>query len=357
MPIKTTLGISSENTELSYAKLIERLANVDITVIGEYLNALEGIDFIEDEQEIFRGSPMSVCYAQLPAVSGSELLVKVLLLKQGDGFAFVIPKGADKVILELLENPENVVKENASFDLYADIYNLDSRDTELLNLIKSKFLSTGDSLPPYQFLDPNTPEEAAEEAESEEVDTEEDFGDFGGFDPIAPEESIESEPNTAINMESYKSFRGNTKAFKSLLESLRTNFPEAVSGNIKVSYIGDDKGVLVLRVDNKKIYNTYSKYPKKAKETMTNLGETIKRTEGVQLVDTEVKDGARYFIIADSSQYWLTEQDNLQKHESQTVVVPKNENVITLKKTNIRVEARKNVPCLTESGHLAFYKK
>ena len=121
--------------------------------------------------------------------------------------------------------------------------------------------------------------------------------------------------------------------------------PNTLRENIKLIRI-NNSNVYALEVDNKSIYESYGAINKRAKEILTTIGETIRESKDIQLVDSLMVDGKRLFIIAETnnSNLWYAATDKVVTltENKGSIIVPSKRDLIKLERTNVRVENRKH---------------
>ena len=360
--IKLSDPVREESIE-SYVQLTKLLSSEETQSIDDILSVLNKSSFIEDTEIMYRGMPVEVYYRQLPVVAGDEIKVKIVLLVQADSMALIIPENVSDTYKDIKEDPSCINDKNKDLDLYAEVYRFDTADTKLFDIFKSTYLSSGNSLRAFDI-----PEDVEKEAKDDEEGNEEDFdmgGDFGGsdfgsdagsdesFDTI--DEPVEDFDDLEENVNSYKKFKNQTDALDKLVKKLYNKIDEKLREDVKTKYLDDKKAVLVVEVNNKDIYSKYSRVTKIAKKIMTNIGESIRRNNKTQLVDSFIKNGKRYFIVAEdvNNNFWLTKDDKLETLSEGNFIDPIQDEIITLKKSSVRKEARKLKP-YTKDGKIIY---
>jgi len=137
MPEKLNLLFEQEDNAIeSYSQLIKSLSGHELQDIEALLNELKLMTFIEDEDVLYNKLPMAVFYKQLPVIAKADVLVKVVILQQGEGLVLIVPEDVVSVYQDLIENPELLSEKNNTISLYAEVYNLDSDDVKLHDIIK-----------------------------------------------------------------------------------------------------------------------------------------------------------------------------------------------------------------------------
>lgn len=328
-----------EKTIDSYSQLIQALAGHELADIEALLKELQSFSFIEDEDLLYNKLPMSVFYKQLPVVVEAEVLVKVVILQQADGLVLVIPENVVETYQDLLENPDLLTEKNNSIELYAEVYNLNSKDEKLHKIIKEAYLYAGNGLKAFDLKDSLSKEKEDIDNGEEKADNEVDGFNFDEISEDLPEiEDIQ------LNEESYKKFKKQSNYLENLLSSLYEKANSVLKKNIKKTFLHK---VLVIEVNNKNIYNQYEKVPAVAKKILSNFGEAIRKNKGTQLIDSFSKDGKRYFVVAENiaNNYWYVLNEDVEKLEDDvTYIEPTTKTVIKLAKSSIRKESRAVVP-------------
>lgn len=338
----------------SYAQLVKSLAELEVKNYETISNTINKANFIEDDETTFNNLPLSIKYKQLPVVIGADLLVKVVVLEQGDNIAIIVPENTSTIYEELLEEDfDNLTNYNINLSLYAEVYGFDTNNSKFLELLKNMYLSAGNFI--KAFSTPEVVQKTNEE--DDEENSEFDFtpssstDNVGGADDFDMDETsitddISSFEEIKENMKAYNKFTVKTKSLTKLVERLR-NTSKVLSDNIKFKYLNENKSVLVIEVDNRSIYNAFPKAKNIAKQTITKLGESIRTSTETQLLDSFNIKGKRYFVVAEnnSNNYWTVAYERLEAPEdNSTVVEPIQRNIIKLKRSNIRKESRVNKP-------------
>lgn len=338
----------------SYAQLVKSLAELEVKNYETISNTINKANFIEDDETTFNNLPLGIKYKQLPVVIGTDLLVKVVVLEQGDNIAIIVPENTSTIYEELLEEDfDNLTNYNINLSLYAEVYGFDTNNSKFLELLKNMYLSAGNFI--KAFSTPEVVQKTNEE--DDEENSEFDFtpssstDNAGGADDFDMDETsitddISSFEEIKENMKAYNKFTVKTKSLTKLVERLR-NTSKVLSDNIKFKYLNENKSVLVIEVDNRSIYNTFPKAKNIAKQTITKLGESIRTNTETQLLDSFNIKGKRYFVVAEnnSNNYWTVSYERLEAPEdNSTVIEPIQRNIIKLKRSSIRKESRVNKP-------------
>ena len=331
----------------SYAQLAKHILSINMLDTQAISDLLEGLNFVEDIDLIYNNQDLGVLYKQLPIVANGEVLVKVVLLMQAGNFILVIPQKITETYNLLLEEPELIEDKNSDISLYAEVYGFNAKDPELEALIKRAYLEAAERLPAYELT--SDLEREAEEAEAEEEsaassgtdipDFSEDLGDFDDIEAQLDNVALEDDPDLSINMEAYKAFKRSTDALPNLIAKLSKQ-PTVVKENIKLRYLHN---VLLIKLENKTIYESLGAHPAIAKKVISNAGELLRTNEDTQLVDSFTIKGNRFFVVAEAvNNFWYTEADELTNiRKKDKVIKPLNENIIKVGKTSIRKENRK----------------
>lgn len=326
-----------EMTVKSYSQLIQALAGHELADIEALLKEIQGLSFIEDEDLLYNKLPMSVFYKQLPVVADAEVLVKVVILQQADGLVLIVPENVVETYQDLLENPDLLTEKNNNIALYAEVYNLNSADDKLHDVIKEAYLYSGNSLKAFDLKD-----SLAQEKEESDEETEQGAADDFDFDDI--DMDLPEVEDIDLNQESYKRFKKQSNYLENLVSSLYEKANGTLRQNVKKSFFHK---VLVIEVNNKNVYNQYEKVPAVAKKLLSNFGEMIRKNKGTQLVDSFSLDGKRYFVVAENlaNNYWYVKDEEIDKLEDDvTYIEPTAKTVIKLNKSSIRKESRAVVP-------------
>lgn len=346
---KLLLFESNEAPVESYAQLINALSGHELADIEALLDELKSMTFIEDEEILYNKLPMAVFYKQLPAVYDADVLVKVVIMQQGDGLILVVPEEVVSTYQDLKDNPGDIVQKNNDISLYAEVYNLNSEDDKLHELIKETYLNAGNGIKPFDLTDDLAREE--EEDEGEEGDRDDVDFDMGaddepedeGFDDI--EDDFADLDDFVANESAYKKFKKHGSYLENLESRLYEKANETMRKLVKTKHF---ENTLVVEVDNKNIYNAYSRVPAFAKRLLTNFGEAIRTNGRTQLVDSFAKDGKRYFVIAEdvANNYWYVINEDMEKldEEKGDYIRPDLDGVARLRRSSVRKESRSIVP-------------
>jgi tetrahydromethanopterin S-methyltransferase subunit A len=339
---KKTIEYFLENTEKetigSYAQLVKLLSGTELEDTEALLKELENFSFIEDESTLYNKLPMAVYYKQLPAVIDSDVLVKVVLLQQADGLALVVPENVVEAYQDLIKDATLIVEKNNNISLYAEIYNFDSTDKNLQDLIKSVYISCGNELKPFDLKN----DLAQKQKETSEENNEPGQDDAPLFEPIV--DSLPEMEEIQVNEEAYKKFKKQSNVIEKFLEHMYEKSNNILKKNVKVLFF---KKVLIIEVNNKNVYQTYEKSPVVAKKLLSNFGEAIRKNKNTQLLDSFSKNGKRYFVVAENiaNNYWYVANEEIEKLNDQAVYIePISKNVIKLNSSSVRKESRKLVP-------------
>lgn len=325
----------------SYAQLAKSILGTNLLDVTAINALLESLDFADSSMLTYNGQDIGVFYKQLPVISDMDVLVKVVLLRQADNFVMIIPQKITESYDLLLDDPAMLGEVNEGISLYAEVYGFDSKDTELEDIIKKAYIDAGEALPAYELT--NKLEKEAKEDKEEPDDIDAGFSDdLGGFDEIEAQLDnvpLEQDPDLAVNMEAYKAFKKNTNALPNLIKKLKDQ-PSVVRENLKLKYVHN---ILLIKIENKTIYESLGAHPKIAKTVISNAGELIRNNSQTQIVDTFTIKGNRFFVVAEAANnFWYMLDDGLAKiSKKDKVIKPLKENVIRLNKSNVRKENRK----------------
>jgi hypothetical protein len=326
----------------SYAQLIQMLSNTNLEDIDAFLADLKNLSFIEDEDTLYNKLPMSVFYKQLPAVVNGDILIKVVILQQAEGLALIVPENVVQTYRDLIESPEMLAEKNSNVSLYAELYNLDSGDPKLQEIIKSVYISSGNEIKPFDLKDDLAQEKKEKEEGEEESETPEAPSEDFIFDEI--EEDLPEMADIEVNEEAYKKFKKQSNALETLIEKLYEKSNAVLKKNVRSKM---HKKVLVIEVNNKLVYQSYEKVPAVAKKLLSNFGEAIRKNKSTQLIDSFSKDGKRYFVVAEhvANNYWYVKDEDIDVlNENELHIEPNSRTVVKLNKSSIRKESRKIAP-------------
>jgi hypothetical protein len=282
-----------------------------------------------------------------------------VLLLQADSLAIIVPEHVATTYKDLIDNPELLNEKNIKLSLYAEIYNFDEKDKELIELIKSLYLSAGNSLRAFDM------EVVPDKKDQEDEDQEDMTGSMNSDTPISDsldsmdkgsfnsiDEPMEDFSEVEENLSAYKKFKKHGSFLESLESKLYNTSNIIFKENTKTTYLNEEKNILIIQVDNSNIYNKFKRIPLVAKKSLSAFGESIRNNKDTQLIDSFIKDGKRYFVVAESigSNFWVIENEALvsPKKESRLIQPIQNE-IIRLKRSSIRKEVRKSIPYISEN--------
>jgi len=351
-------NIESKDTIDSYAQLVKALSDLEIKNSETLLDTVTKVGLVESDDTNYNNLPLKVMYKQIPAVINGELLVKIVVLQQGDKLAIVVPENVSKIYEDIKEVDNKEISKtmlsdfNINLALYAEVYGFSTDSSKFADIIKTTYLSTGNFTKAFELVGEDIVEEEKEEEDSfgSELPSSDDFGgdsddfDFGDMEMDTPAEDFEE---ITENAKAYKKFTNVSKSLNTLANKIKVEATEVLKANTKFKYLNKDKTVLVVEVDNKKIYNAFPKSKNIAKQTISKLGENIRKNRDTQLLDSFIKDGRRYFVLAENHDrnFWIVSRERLdQPTEGTEVVQPIQRGIIRLAKSNIRKESRLNKP-------------
>lgn len=342
----------------SYVKLVKELSDAESFSPDTILDKLNISEFVEDTETTYKSFPIKIVYKQLPVIVNGDVLVKVVVLIQADSYAIIIPEHISETFKDLLENPDLINDKNIDLSLYAEVYNFDSNDRELLDLIKEAYLSAGNSLKAFELTGDLKKEEDELEGQSEEQTSEQpqvpSFGsdfdkpsmtpaaDFGEIDS-----SIEEAPEVQENSKPFSRFKKQGSYLENLTHKLYSISNDIFKENTKIRFLGEKKNILLVEVNNKEIYKKYSRVPAVAKKSLSVFGESIRNGKMTQLLDTFTIDGKKYFAIAEcaGNNFWYVSKEKIGDIiDSTDIIKPIQKDIIRLKKSSVRQESRKFVP-------------
>lgn len=342
---KLLLFETTEAPVESYSQLINALSGHELQDIEALLEELKKMTFIEDEEILYNKLPMAVFYKQLPVVYDADVLVKVVILQQGEALILIVPEDVVKTYQDLIDSPKDILQKNNSISLYAEVYNLNSEDEKLQTLIKETYLSAGNGVKPFDLIDDLAREEE-EDRDGEDGDREEadfDMGEDSGFEDI--EDDFSDLDDFVANESAYRKFKKHGSYLEKLEKRLYEKANDTMRKMIKTKYF---ENVLVIEVDNKNIYNKYANVSAFAKRLLTNFGEAVRKDGRTQLVDSFSKDGKRYFVIAEdvANNYWYVINEDMEKlgDDKGDYIRPDLEGVARLRRSSVRKESRSIVP-------------
>lgn len=339
----------------TYTDLIKELILVNPLNIVEIQNILEAVSFSEPEEYMYNNLPIEASYAQLEIVDGGEALVKVVKLTQADNHVLILPQHVTEAYNLILEDATIISSLNRDVDLYAEIHGFNTTDPELTKLIKTTYLNIGNRLLPFELSVIAKVDEEVEASEAGGFDSDS-FEDFENEDLDDFDDFLTNE-ETALNEESFKKFRGSEKSFDGLRATLKDNLPTIILENIKVKR---HHNLLVIKINNNKIYEHLNSIPKLAKQLITKAGELVRNNKGTQLVESKNLNKKRFFVVAEAnnSNFWRLEDDSYVKFNSKSSYIkPIQKNIIVLNNSNIRVENRTYKPSIDTHNNIVFIKK
>lgn len=348
---------------LSYAQLLKAIRANDKINIDDIIIQLNKTSFIEDAESIYQGYPIKVLYKQLPIIVKGKVFVKVVLFIQADSLAIIFPQNVKEIGDEIEEDPSLLKEKNINLSLYAEIYNFDEKDKEFIELIKTLYLSAGNSL---RAFDTELEPKDGDKKEEEDKDIEslaDDFSlsdsDISSTEDSFPEteEPIDDFEEVEENKNAYKKFSKYNKFLEALDKKLFIASNSVFKENTKVKFLNENKNILVIEVNNNNIYNKYKRVPLVAKKSLTAFGEAIRKNKNTQLIDSFIRDGKRYFIVAEAagSNFWTVEGEEYTKPKKDMQFIhPIKKDIINLKRSSIRKESRKYVPL--KSGNKLVFK-
>jgi len=356
-----------EQQELSFAQLVKEITTQELLDFTSIKAIVDKFEFVESQETTYNNLRLSIYFKQLPAISGANLLVKAVVLVQGESIAIIVPKNVADIYIGLQENPDAISSKNVNLELYGEVFGFDVKDASFKEIIKTAYLSAGNSLMAFEFKNPE--EEESKSKKDEEEDKEdrpnrplgniddipddapiEDAPDFEPpFEKIATKPSLDSALDG--NMESFNKFKRTGKYLDKVLASL-AEAPAAIKNNTRYQFLGENRAVLLIEVDNKAILERFKTRPQVAKKALSTHGESIRNAKNAQLIDSFILDGKRYHILAESvgNNFWFIENEKLvtvtEEDVKGDIIVPIKEQLIKLKSSSVRQESRKYVPVL-----------
>lgn len=345
----------------SIAQLIKNLSDIDLVNTKQFYNIVEAIGFEEDYESTYNNLGVEVSYKLMPVAIGAEVHVKVVLLRQADKIVLTMPQDIVEAYKEILDNLENLDTINRNFSLYSEIYGFDSKDLELQKLIKRTYLYAGNSQSAFE-VSGELAKEKTEQGKPEAKDSELDDLDFPEIEDNSDldfgVDDIADIPELGVNKEAFKKFKKQTKYLEKFIRDTITKKPTIIRDNVKFKFISN---VLLVEVNNKNIYETLDYNPKIPKFIISNFGESVKDFHGIQLIDSFNRQGRRYFVLAEDAgnNYWNVINEAyklLPSNNKRKVIVPLEEDIITLNRSSIRENSRKNV-CFLKENKLVYIKK
>lgn len=345
------LGIhrKEKGTEIeTFAQLIKILVSEDHPYADRVEEIVKLANFIENDEVRYNNLPVAVHFVQIPVILGSEILVKVVFLRQADNYILIIPENVNEVFKRLLESPALLVDENLNLDLYAEVFGFDTDDQKLIELIKTSFLGAGNAVKAFDFATEQKKEDkedydTADEQPTGGSKTMEDSFDTGGFEDFG--DVIEDIPEVDTNLESYKKFKNFKKSVYKALKTVYNNSSQVIKNNVKVGFIKPENAVAVIEVNNKEVYTKLKNSPKIAKQTLTEFGQALRNDKSIQLLDSFIKSGKRYFVITETGNFWTVKHERLSELGDDTNYIdPIQSNIVRLERSEIRQDARTLVP-------------
>lgn len=351
--IEVGLGTKEDAKDVeSYSQLVRYLIDQETVNTAEFLSKIEGLSFVEDSEEKYNNLAVGVSYKQLPAVINGEVLVKVVLLTQGEAFALIMPEGVATAYQTIIEDPDTLTEVNVKLSLYVEVCDFDTDDPKFADLVKSAYISAGDSTNAFEFTGIRKKKKADGDTEGSFDDFDmpamggsKDTGGMGGMSEIP--EPVEEFPEIDANMEAYKGFKSFSSG--SLIEAAKSWINRSsgvVNSNTKIKMLKDCH-VLVIEVNNKAIYDKLKNSPSVAKRTISSFGEMIRLNKETQLVDSFQRDGKRYFVVVEDhgGNFWVVKKERLYGiPEDSDYVEPIQKDIVKLSRSGVRVESRKRTP-------------
>jgi hypothetical protein len=321
-------------------------------------------NYIEDIEITYKSYPIKILYKQLPVIREAEILIKVVVLLQAGNFAFIMPEHVSEAYRELKDDPSIINSLNINFDLYAEIYGFNRKDVELQDLMKEAYVNAGGELNPFEIIGSlkQEYEDDKDEESSEESDSDFGGGDFGGdlggssngmddlfsggdFEPMETEPA--QIPEVEENLKAYKKFKKDGTALEALVEKMSSVANRVLKRNVKLAYLDENKNILLVEVDNAKVYKNYEHVPKVAKRSLTNFGEAIRKDKNTQMLDAFNIEGKKYFVISENlgNNFWYVSREKMDTiEEGKDIIKPLKKNIIRLKRSSIRQESRDYKP-------------
>lgn len=336
----------------SYTQLIRQLKQLSTIDKDQLKHILDKVEFIPDKVKDYRNIELDTEFILLPVVINSDIKVKIVKIESDDGIILILPNNIVDSYETINNTPEELDNVNKSLILYAEVVGFDTEDPELHEIIKKAYLSAGDSI--GAFTTHIVEEEPEETEELDEFGSLPDLGNLSADEDFEPFDDFSIDELDA-NFESFKKFKVRTNSLNKLVNSIKKDSPEIIAENVRLAKISN---TLVVEVDNKNIYRLLEATPNLGKTILKNFGEFLKNQKNTQLIESYNANGKRYFVIAEqaSNNFWLTEQDKLQDVDKKVRhVVPKKDNIIILKNSNIRLAERKIVP-KKDKDNIVFIK-
>src|SRR5690606_29034639 len=195
----------------SYAQLVKSLTELEVKNYETISNTINKANFIEDDETTFNNLPLSIKYKQLPVVIGTDLLVKVVVLEQGDNIAIIVPENTSTIYEELLEEDfDNLTNYNINLSLYAEVYGFDTNNSKFLELLKNMYLSAGNFI--KAFSTPEVVQKTNEE--DDEENSEFDFTPSSSTDNVGRADDFDmDETSITDDISSFEEIKENMKAY------------------------------------------------------------------------------------------------------------------------------------------------
>lgn len=357
MPETIKLGVTSQDTTVSYVSLYKHLENISLVNEESFRKVFDEVQFKEEVGYEYNSLPIYVGWEYIPVVVDGLIEIKILKLEQGNGIAIILPEHVAATYKALEEDITKLDTYNKNLDLVGDLYGLDEKDPELLDLIKKLYVNVGDRAEAYRLT------AEGENLQDTAQDTKDDAGMGFGDDSLglgAPGENrsfgdipkadtpVEEAPEIVANEEAYKRFKKDTKSLSMLQNKLYNKVPLVIREHITTKYVADEK-ILLVNVNNKAIYETFNTLPKHARAQITEIGEFLRLNENTQLVDSFKYLEGRIFVMAENSHsnIWMVKNEEIKtfnEKRDKTLYISKKDAIIELERSNIRQENRRFVP-------------
>lgn len=354
--------MENSNAQKTYAQLLKAITAESVTTASELTDIINEFKFSSSTELMFRQAPLAVSYSQLPLILDSNLLIKVVLIKQAENAALIMPKNVIDINDTLEENPELIIDKNVNLDLYAEVFGFDTSDSSFKETIKNAYLGAGSSLRAFEFKNSKKAEPEKDELESRPEDEKPDGiglpkkepGEFKPpLDKIPGDTPVEDA--IAANKESFSKFKKTGSYLEALLEKLAGSMPSAIKKNVKYNFLTENNSVLIIEVDNRAIIEKFTNAQTSAKQALSSLGESIRNDSKTQMIDSFIANGKRYHILVEAvgNNFWYVEGEDLLDTKvltetSQSLISPIQEDIVVLKKSSIRQESRKRIPLKNE---------
>ena len=344
-------SIIEKEDVMTFMQLFKEWAVVDITQENIVKNLFKDDDFnfVDEGGFEYGGLPITVKYSYLPIITDGIASVKLVTLEQGDKFAVIIPVNVPETYIILQDDLGKIDDVNTDYNLAVEFYNFEAGQ-QLSDFASMVYTSIGEESPAFKL----TPQgEIDLHLEGDGADTEQGLGNtnvpMGGgsdFDFEAEDSiSLSEVPDIDANLEAFSKFKDYDGKVLTETKDLLRKLPNTLRENIKLIRI-NNSNVYALEVDNKSIYESYGAINKRAKEILTTIGETIRESKDIQLVDSLMVDGKRLFIITETnnSNLWYAATDKVVTltENKGSIIVPSKRDLIKLERTNVRVENRKH---------------